>query len=265
MTTPILVAEHLVKRYPHGTGPLKRVTGWTTTVDDVSLAIAPGEAVGLVGESGSGKTTLARLLAGLLTPTSGEVRFRGCPLSRLSQEGRRVFHRAVQMVFQSPLLSLDPRMRVRDLVAEPLLIHRLASGRTLQDRVAALLHEVGLDPTLEMRRPHELSGGQRQRVAIARALALRPDLILCDELVASLDVTVQRQIIELLIRLQARHQMAYLFISHHLGVVGAIAHRIHVMRQGQTVEVGDNPGLFQNPRHPYTQALLASVTPPRTG
>lgn len=244
----LLTAEHLVKRYPHRTGSFKRVAGWLTAVDDVSLEIHPGETVGLVGESGSGKTTLARLLAGLIAPTAGEVRFHG---------------RSLSMIFQSPLLSLDPRMRVADLIAEPLVIRKVARGSALRTQVTELVEEVGLDAGLAARRPHELSGGQRQRVAIARALALRPELILCDEPVASLDVTIQRQILELLLRLQARHRMAYLFISHHLGVVGAVAHRILVMHQGRIVETGDNPALFHHPQHPYTQTLLASVIPPK--
>lgn len=262
--TPILAAHEVVKHYPRRKGWLRQVTGWIRAVDGVSLEIRPGESVGLVGESGCGKSTLARLLTGLVRPTSGEVRFRGIPLHRLSAEDRRQFRRSVQIIFQSPLLSLNPLMRVREIVAEPLRIHHLSRGRRLHHQVDELLHEVGLEPTLATRFPRHLSGGQRQRVALARALALRPELILCDEAVASLDLSVQRQMLELLLRLQATHHLAYLFISHHLGVVGAIAHRVLVMTMGRIVETGDNPAIFHAPQHPYTQTLLASVTPPQT-
>ncbi len=245
---PLLAARGLVKTYRTG-GTWGRAPQVVRAVDGVTLEIAPGETVGLVGESGCGKSTLARLLAGLLTPTAGQVESRGRA-------------RDVQMIFQSPLLSLDPRWRVGDSVAEPLRIHRLATGRALAEQVAHWLTVVGLDPALASRTPRELSGGQRQRVAIARALVLRPAVIICDEPVASLDLSVQRQILELLLRLQAEYRIAYLFISHHLGVVSAVAHRVLVMYQGRLVEEGGNPALFQHPAHPYTRTLLASVVPP---
>ena len=253
----VITAQGVTKLYRAGAW-WGRSAQPTRAVDDVTLAIAPGETVGLVGESGCGKSTLARLLAGLVAPTAGDVRYRGRSLAALSAEETRRFRRDVQMIFQSPVLSLDPRWRVRDSVAEPLRIHGLSTGRALAEQVDHWLEVVGLDPALGARCPRELSGGQRQRVAIARALVLRPALIICDEPVASLDLSVQRQILELLLRLQADYQMAYLFISHHLGVVGAVAHRILVMYQGRLVEAGDNPTLFQHPIHPYTKTLLAS-------
>ena len=257
---PLLAAQHLVKRYPHRTAITRQVRGWVQAVDDVSLELRPGEAVGLVGESGCGKSTLARLLVGLIPPTSGEVRFRNRPLAALTRTERREFHRAVQMIFQSSQASLNPRLRVWESIAEPLQVHRLVKTHELRGRVGDLLTEVGLDSSLAERFPHALSGGQRQRVAIARALATRPALIVCDEPVASLDLSIQQQILQLLIQLQARHGIAYLFISHHLGVVSAIAHRVLVMYLGRLVEVGENPALFRDPRHPYTQGLLASVS-----
>lgn len=235
---PVLVGRRLVKIY--------RTKGRTVrAVDGVDLALAPGETVGLVGESGSGKTTLGHLLAGLVTPTAGEV-VRG--------DGQ-----SVQMIFQSPLLSLDPRWRIGDSVAEPLRIHHVATGQALAEQVAHWLTVVGLDPALASRYPRALSGGQRQRAAIARALVLRPSVIICDEPTASLDLSIQRQILELLLRLQAEYRIAYLVTSHHLGVVGALAHRIVVMHHGRIVEEGANPAIFQSPQHPYTRTLLASI------
>jgi len=260
--TPLLSVHQVVKRYARRTGWPRRARGWVHAVDDVTLEIWAGETVGLVGESGCGKSTLARLLVGLARPTAGEVRFRNQPLIAMSRTEARGFHRSVQMIFQSPLMSLNPRMRIKDIVAEPLRIHRLADGQRLRARVAGLLEEVGLEAVLSNRYPHELSGGQRQRVAIARALAVRPALIVCDEPVASLDLSVQMQILRLLLRLQDAHHMTYVFISHHLGVVGAIAHRVLVMYLGRIVEVGENPAIFQHPLHPYTQALIASVLQP---
>ncbi len=253
--TPLLAADGLSKRY-------RRRTGWLTAVDQVSLELSPGQTIGLVGESGCGKSTLARLLVGLLPPTAGTIRFRGTPLTNLIPAQRREFHRAVQIIFQSSATSLNPRLRVQELIAEPLRIHWPVDGPALRTRVARLLEEVGLETSLTQRFPRELSGGQRQRVAIARALAVEPALLICDEPVSSLDVTIQAKILDLLTRLQATHHTALLFISHHLGVIRAVAHQTLVMYLGRVVEAAPTAELLGHPQHPYTQALVASVTRP---
>ena len=281
--TPLLAADGVSKRYWHR-------AGWLTAVDQVSVALAPGQTIGLVGESGCGKSTLARLLVGLLPPTTGTIRFRGTPLTELTHGQRQEFHRAVQIIFQSPATSLNPRLRVRELVAEPLQIHQLArgpysrsaqrgvlargpysrsaqrgvlaAGPALHARVVQLLEEVGLTPSLQTRYPRELSGGQRQRVAIARALAVDPAVLICDEPVSSLDVTMQAQVLDLLARVQTTHRTALLFISHHLGVIRAVAHQTLVMYLGRVVEAAATDELLRHPQHPYTQALVASVTRP---
>ena len=257
---PLLSVQRLVKHYPHQPGLLRRTEGWVRAVDDVSFDLLPSDTVGLVGESGCGKSTLAKLLVGLLAPTNGAILFNGHPLSSFSREHWQAFRRSVQVIFQSPMLSFNPRMTIGESLAEPLVVQRVATGAALRQRVSGLLSEVGLEPSLATRFPSELSGGQRQRAAIARALALKPALIICDEPVASLDLSVQRQVLELLDRLQRDHGITYLFISHHLGVVSTLAHRVLVMYLGRIVEQAENPAIFQNPRHPYTQALVASVS-----
>ncbi|HRD76134.1 MAG TPA: ATP-binding cassette domain-containing protein [Hyphomicrobiaceae bacterium] len=229
-------------------------------VSSVDLAIARGEVVGLVGESGSGKSTLGRLLLGLLRPTAGEVRFDGLPLARQSREEMRALRRRMQIIFQDPYGSLDPRRRIGAQIADGLAIHGLAPKESMTARVIALLRSVGLDETHADRYPHEFSGGQRQRVGIARALATRPDFLVADEPVSSLDVSIQAQILDLLAALRRELGLAMLFISHDLPVVRHMSDRVAVMYLGRIMEIGPAEAIFRKPRHPYTQALN-SATP----
>ena len=237
-------------------------------VDDVSVHIQAGETLGLVGESGSGKSTLGRLILRLIEPTSGSIRFEGRDLLAASSSEMRHLRRDLQIIFQDPFASLDPRLRVADIIAEPLIIHgevygdgrRWPSGRAkLDSSVAELLRAVGLDESAGLRYAHEFSGGQRQRIGIARALALRPKLIVCDEPVSALDVSVGAQIINLLARLQRDFGLTYLFISHSMPVVRYVATRIAVMYKGKIVEVGDTGLITSNPVHPYTRSLLEAT------
>jgi oligopeptide/dipeptide ABC transporter ATP-binding protein len=232
---------------------------WVHAVDDVSFDIAAGETLGLVGETGSGKTTLGRCLVRLLEPSSGRILFDGEDLLALNGERLRASRRDFQIIFQDPYGSLNPRMRVADIVAEPLLIHRMGNRRERYERVADLLRQVGLDPSVMGRFPHEFSGGQCQRIGIARALALNPKFIVCDEPVSALDVSVQAQIVNLLQDLQDRRGLTYLFIAHGLGVVSHISARTAVMYLGRIVETGPTEELFIRPLHPYTRALLSAV------
>lgn len=252
----ILEARGLSKRFPFRAHPLAPPRGWVDAVGEVTLSIRKGECVGLVGESGCGKSTLARLLCGLIPPTSGEALFRGRPLQRISRKEYASFRRSVQIIFQDPMASLNPRMPIGSIVSEPLQIHQRARGAELRERVLHLLEEVGLDPSWGGRYPQTLSGGQRQRVGIARALALDPELLICDEPVSSLDLSVQAQILTLLSRLHEERSLSLLFISHDLRVVGALADRILVMRSGRIIEEGPNPDLFQKPSNPYTRLLV---------
>ena len=230
-----------------------------TAVDAVSFEIARGETFGLVGESGSGKTTTGRCLLRLVEPTRGEVFFRGENVLALSRTRLRNMRRNMQIVFQDPYASLNPRMRVQQIVAEPLDIHRVGTKAERRDRVAELLTLVGLDPSLHARYPHEFSGGQRQRIGLARAIALNPTFIVADEPVSALDVSVQAQVVNLLMDLQARLALTYLFIAHDLRLVEHVCSRVAVMYRGRIVEMGDTRALFASPRHPYTQALLSAV------
>jgi len=239
-------------------GMLRRTVGLIHAVDEVDLAIAPGRSVGLVGESGCGKSTLARLLVGLLQPTAGEVLFNDVPLGQLRGSTLQALHQKVQLVFQDPTNSLNPRMRVEEIVAEPLVIHRLANGRTLDRRINELLETMQLSSRLRDRRPNNLSTGERQRVGLARALATNPQLLICDEPIASLDVSVGAQILELLNSLKHTQHLALVFISHDLGAVSFLCDVIAVMYLGRLVEVAPTTQLLTSPWHPYTELLLQS-------
>ena len=259
MTEALLVVTDLVKHYPVRSGVLRRRAGTVHAVDGVSFSLGTGETLGLVGESGCGKSTVARAVLRLVEPTSGRIAIKGCDITHLGKTEMRQHRREMQIVFQDPFASLNPRMRAGDIVGEPLTVHGLASGRDRQARVAELFDQVGLRADQMRNFPHQFSGGQRQRICIARALALGPELIVCDEPVSALDVSIQAQVINLLIDLQKKHGFSYLFIAHDLAVVAHISHRVAVMYLGRIVEIADKAELFANPRHPYTQALLASV------
>ncbi|GAA5066656.1 oligopeptide/dipeptide ABC transporter ATP-binding protein [Thermocatellispora tengchongensis] len=266
MSAPVLEARGLVKYYPIGGGPLRRVAGQVKAVDGVDLTLGPGETLGIVGESGCGKSTLAKVLAALERPTAGEVTVCGRPVGRLRGRALRRARRDVQLVFQDPYTSLDPRMTIEAIVREPFEIHRdLAPRGDRRARVRELLETVGLNPDHCGRYPHQFSGGQRQRVGIARALALRPRVLVCDEPVSALDVSVQAQIVNLLERLRDELDLAYVFISHDLSVVQHLADRIAVMYLGKVVEIGGEDDVYRNAGHPYTQALLSAMPVPDPG
>ncbi|MFW6201970.1 MAG: ABC transporter ATP-binding protein [Gemmatimonadota bacterium] len=252
----------LRKHYPIRRGLFSRVSGWVRAVDGVSFRIRKGETLGLVGESGSGKTTTGRTLLRLIEPTGGAVLFDGRDVFAMDPRELRRLRRRAQIVFQDPFGSLNPRMTVGDTLREALAVHGLARGRDAERRVRELLDLVGLSGDYAGRYPHEFSGGQRQRVGIARALSVEPEFVVCDEPVSALDVSVQAQILNLLIELQKRLDLAYLFIAHDLSVVEHISDRIAVMRQGRIVEIGPARRVVRSPEHPYTQTLLASVPVP---
>ncbi len=258
MSTPLVDVRHLAKQFTSGGGLLRPRTV-VHAVNDVSFTIDEGETFALVGESGSGKSTTGRCMLRLIEPTSGEVRFRGEDVLQFSAARLRAARREMQMVFQDPYSSLNPRMRVRDIVEEPLIIHRVGTRAARRDRVAELFTLVGLDPGHLERYPHEFSGGQRQRIGLARALALEPSFVIADEPVSALDVSIQAQVINLLMDLQTRLGLTYLFIAHDLRLVRHIASRVAVMYRGRIVEMGETEHIFASPRHPYTQALLSAV------
>jgi len=255
----LLEVTDLKKHYPVRSGILRRAVGTVYAVDGVSFTLAAGETLGLVGESGCGKSTVARSVLRLVEPTSGSIRLNGREITHLSKAELRPNRRSMQIIFQDPFASLNPRMTAGDIVGEPLSVHGLASGNEKRARIAELFEQVGLRPDQMHNYPHQFSGGQRQRICIARALSLGPSLIVCDEPVSALDVSIQAQVINLLIDLQRKHRFSYLFIAHDLAVVAHISHRVAVMYLGRMVEIADKAELFANPRHPYTQALLASV------
>jgi ABC-type oligopeptide transport system ATPase subunit len=255
---PLLEVEHLVKHFVRKQG-LFRAPSVVRAVDDVSFSIEEGEMFGLVGESGSGKSTTGRCILRLIEPTSGSVRFRGEDVLAFSRSRMRLARRDMQIVFQDPYSSLNPRMRVGDIVEEPLVIHGLGAKAERRTRVAELFELVGLEPDHLGRYPHEFSGGQRQRIGIARALALNPALIIADEAVSALDVSIQAQVVRLLLDLQQRLKLTYLFIAHDLRLVENICSRVAVMYLGKIVEMGETRALFARPTHPYTRALLSAI------
>jgi oligopeptide transport system ATP-binding protein len=253
---PLVRVENAVKHFPAGLGNTVKA------VDGVSFDIRQGETLGLVGESGCGKSTLGRLVAQLLPVTSGKVFFEDVELTRLRGERLRQQRRQMQIIFQDPFASLDPRMTVGDIIAEPLVNFRVMRGKKLNARVQELLRVVGLNPYFNNRYPHEFSGGQRQRIGIARALALNPKLIVCDEAISALDVSIQAQIVNLLEDLQREFKLTYLFIAHDLSVVRHISDRVMVMYLGKIVEIADSTQTYSDPKHPYTKALLSAIPVP---
>ncbi len=262
MSQPLLEVRNLKKYFPITRGIFSRTVGQVKAVDGVSLTIQKGETLGLVGESGCGKTTAGRTILRLIEPTEGQVRFNGVDVLTLKRKGLRAMRHQIQIIFQDPYGSLNPRMTIGGMLTEALKIHKLANGNDRHNRVADLLETVGLRPDYARRYPHEFSGGQRQRIGIARALAVNPRFIVADEPVSALDVSIQAQIINLLQDLQARFGLTYLFVAHDLSVVKHISNRVAVMYLGRIVEIADSQTLYANPQHPYTRALLSAVPIP---
>jgi peptide/nickel transport system ATP-binding protein/oligopeptide transport system ATP-binding protein len=262
MNEVLLEVRNLVKHFPVKAGIFQRTVAVVKAVDGVSFQIRRGETFGLVGESGCGKTTTGRCVLMLETPTSGEIVFKGVDITKLNQKQLRKLRPKMQIVFQDPFSSLNPRLPIKEIIGEAIAYHKIAKGREVERRVQELLEMVGLSVEHMNRYPHEFSGGQRQRICIARALATEPDLIVCDEAVSALDVSIQSQILKLLENLQAKLSVAYLFISHALNVVKYISHRIGVMYLGKLVEVAESEELYLNPLHPYTKALISAVPVP---
>ena len=261
---PLLKVENLRTYFPVRTGVLQRVTSHVKAVDDVSFEIREGETLGLVGESGCGKTTVGRTILRLIRATGGRVLYKNRNIFELSASRMRRLRREMQIIFQDPVGSLNPRMRVGRIVGEPLKVHGISSGDELRARVGDLLQRGGLRPDAAGRYPHEFSGGQRQRIGIARALALQPRLVICDEPTSALDVSVQSQILNLLKDLQESSGMSYLFISHDMAVIHHVCDRIAVMLDGRIVEIGDRDQIINDPQHDYTRALLSAVPEPET-
>jgi len=262
----LLQVENLVKCFPITQGVLfQRQVGAVQAVDGITFELQKGETLGLVGESGCGKSTTGRLIIGLEQPTSGRVLWEGRDISTLSRNEVNVFRRDVQMIFQDPYSSLNPRMKVGEIISEPMEVHRIGTGNGRSERVRELLEVVGLDGSHVDRYPHEFSGGQRQRIGIARALSVNPKLIICDEPVSALDVSVQAQVINLLQDLQDEFGLTYLFIAHDLAVVKHVSDRVAVMYLGKIMELAHKTELYSNPQHPYTEALISAIPVPQPG
>jgi oligopeptide transport system ATP-binding protein len=259
---PLITVDELKTYYPIKKGVFSRTAGHVKAVDGVSFSIYEGETLGLVGESGCGKSTIGRSIVRLETPTEGKVIFKGNDISHLSNKQLSGYRSDLQIIFQDPYSSLNPRKRVKDIIAEPLKVHRIIEPGQVQKRVDELLELVGLPKYYKNRYPHEFSGGQRQRIGIARALSLNPKLIVCDEPVSALDVSIQAQVLNLLMDLQKELNLTYLFIAHGLGAVKYISDRIAVMYLGRVVEIGKTEDIFQKPKHPYTKALLNAYPVP---
>ena len=260
--TPLLEVKHLKKHFPIKGGVFSKTIGYVYAVDDINFTLEKGETLGLVGESGCGKSTTGRTILRLIEPTDGAINFEGQDITNLDKGAMRALRREMQIIFQDPYASLNPRMTVGSIIGEPLEIHKIAKGSEKEERVASLLQKVGLRAEDMRKYPHEFSGGQRQRIGIARALALNPKLIVCDEPVSALDVSIQAQVINLLEDLQAEFGLSYLFIAHNLNVVEHISNRVAVMYLGQIVELASDEELYKNPQHPYTEALLSAVPIP---
>jgi peptide/nickel transport system ATP-binding protein/oligopeptide transport system ATP-binding protein len=262
--TALLEVEGLKKHFPIHKGFFSRVSGQVYAVDGVSFSIARGETLGLVGESGCGKSTVGRTLLRLMEPTGGTIKVDGQDITQLSNQELLPYRRRMQMIYQDPYASLNPRMSAGEIVGEPMVVHQIGAPQEHKERVAALFERVGLRPEAVNSYPHEFSGGQRQRIGIARALALNPELIVGDEPVSALDVSIQAQIINLLMDLQDEFQLSYLFVAHDLAVVEHISHRVAVMYLGRIVEMADKRALFETPLHPYSEALLSAVPIPKS-